>query len=151
MAALQTTPSLDQLAKLLAQILTEVESESAPSTPGCVASAPSVAAVGSIKEALRIMTANRDHGVAAGGEGARKGRRPNALTPSKQKCLHQYMQRFGNGSEAVLAACERVAVAVNGSDGEDGWEALRDVLLSHRPSLVSCRVGVGWGLGGVGW
>ena len=109
-----------------------------------MASAPSVAAVGSIKEALRIMTADRDRGVAAGGEGARKGRRPNALTPSKQKRLHQYMQRFGNGSDAVLAACERVAAAaVNGSDGEDGWEALRHVLLSHRPSLVSCRVGVG--------
>lgn len=55
--------------------------------------------------------------------------RPNALTPSKQKRLHQIVRRFGKESSEVFEACQAVASASSDAEKAQAMQALRDQIV----------------------
>jgi hypothetical protein len=151
------TPTREQVATMLANLLANVDSETSTSDPTRTSSAKSGVGAGA---------------GAGAGLGAGLGKRCNALSPSKQKRLHQLVcaslpsrapgdaaaggvQRYGQlQSQDVFEALQKVAGAENEVMAAKAIEALRDILVRENGVRLSKmqrgEIGGGGGRGQVG-
>jgi hypothetical protein len=115
--ASSTTPSREQIAMMLANLLLEMDDAKAPNkTAGS-------------RQASSTCASRQDKDPRWAPAEAAGRTRPNALTPSKQKQLHQIVRRFGKESSQIFEACQAVASASSEAQKAEAMQALRDQIV----------------------